>query len=119
MFALLNSYLIFLLASLIDHFLSKRFSWNVIIKQEGRAGSVDYCEGSRKIRFDWEFGGGNVVVILRWSSAFDWEVQNPWAAGRKREIMERIAQEVIRQKAHDCVPQFNEAATMIQLSMKG
>ncbi|WP_158218507.1 hypothetical protein [Synechococcus sp. 1G10] len=32
----------------------------------------------------------------------EWSARHPWAAGRRQEILERIAEEVVRQKAPTC-----------------
>ena len=76
--------------------------WRVEISQEGRGGSVVYYEGSNAISCYWEFGGGDVVAFIHVGEPAEWRKKCAWAAERKPEIAERIAKEVIRQRAPTC-----------------
>lgn len=71
--------------------------WSVWIAQSGRGGSIIYREGGREARFDWEFAGGDAVALLLFLAWPDWLPPH-----RRREVMERVAQEAIRQKAPSC-----------------
>lgn len=73
--------------------------WRVEIVQSGRSGSVNYQEPSGSISFYWEFGGGDAVAIISVGNSAAWSSRYPWAAERRREILERVAHEVVRQKA--------------------
>jgi hypothetical protein len=76
--------------------------WSVEVVENGRSGSVAYCENARCISFDWEFGGGDTVAIIWTESSAVWSTRHPWAVERRREILERVAHEVVRQKAPTC-----------------
>jgi len=76
--------------------------WRVEIPTGGRDGYVSYYEGLHATSFYWEFGGGDVVVILHTG------LSSPWSS-RQREMMERVIQEVIRQRAPACKPDIDEA----------
>src|SRR5689334_4027469 len=76
--------------------------WRVELATGGRYGYVGYYEGPGAASFYWEFGGGDVVVIIHIGKASEWSGQYPWAADRRQQIMERLAQEVVRQKAPTC-----------------
>lgn len=82
--------------------------WRVEIVQKGRCGELVYHEGSEVASFPWEFGGSDVVVIIFGGSASEWDRKYPWAADRRREILERVASEAIRQKANSCTASFDE-----------
>jgi hypothetical protein len=71
----------------------------VVIREHGRCGRIDYCEGDQLASVDWEFGGGDVVAIITTTSSDEWDKLYPWAAGRQTEILRRIGTEVVAQKA--------------------
>src|SRR5215468_4041512 len=79
-----------------NHDKQKAGRWSVEIEDGGRAGSIIYREGANEIISDWEFGADDVIAII--TTPPDWSTL-PWAEQRRKEIMERIAHEVIRQKA--------------------
>ena len=85
-----------------------RNHWRVEIPQGARNGYVGYYEGLNAISCYWEFGGGDVVAIVHIGDAAEWRKKFAWAAERKHEITERIAKEVIRQKAPTCVADIQD-----------
>jgi len=72
--------------------------WTVEWEPSGRDGYLFYHEGSHELPFYWEFGGDGMVAIIRIDDPAQLEKRHPWAAERKREIFERVAQEAIRQR---------------------
>ena len=76
--------------------------WSVEVVQSGRSGSVNYHEPSGCISFYWEFGGDDTVAIIWTGDVALWSSRNAWAVERRREILERVAHEVVRQKAPTC-----------------
>jgi hypothetical protein len=76
--------------------------WSVEVTASGRSGSVDYHEDAGSISFYWEFGGGDTVAIIWIEDLATWSTRHPWAVERRREILERVAHEVLRQKAPTC-----------------
>jgi hypothetical protein len=82
--------------------------WRVAITQGGRSGSLTYHEGRDCIPLQWEFGGGDVVAIICAGDARQWEERHPWASRRRREILERVANEVLRQQAPGCEADIRE-----------
>ena len=76
--------------------------WRVEMPLGGRHGYIGYFEGARTALFFWEFGGGVVVAIIHIGSPADWNRLYPWAADRRPEILQRVIQEVIRQRAPNC-----------------
>ena len=60
----------------------------------------------RATSFYWEFGGGDVVAILHTG------LSSPWSR-QQREILERVIQEVVRQRAPTCKADIDETGDYI------
>jgi hypothetical protein len=73
--------------------------WTVEVREDGRRGEVVYREAAGSLSFYWEFGGGDTIAIIDVGSGATWREEHPWTAGRRAEILRRVAGEVIRQKA--------------------
>ena len=74
----------------------------VKIVEQGRSGKIQYSEGwlsSNKCEFYWEFGGGDTIAIVWIPAEEKWDTQYPWAKGRRKKIVEFVAEEVRRMKA--------------------
>ena len=71
---------------------------------KGRSGKVQYTEGSlfntKTCEFYWEFGGADMLATI-WFPKDEsaWDKQYPWAAGRRKEIIDFVAEEVRKQMA--------------------
>lgn len=89
---------------------SKPTDWRVEMPIDGRSGVISYHEGSQVATFDWEFGGGKTVAIIYIGKASEWSQRYPWAASRRQKILERVKQEVIKQRAPTCQADFDEQA---------
>jgi len=90
--------------------------WSVDIETRGRDGTVHYSEGPNRVRFYWEFGGApRIVAIISGVRPGEWDESVPWAKGRRVEIMHRIAEGVIRQKAPGCTAEYFEDRTVIHI----
>jgi len=89
--------------------------WKVSIDEQGRAGTVHYREGNGSISMSWEFGGDDVVAFISFEQDAAWRTRYPWAAERRTEIVRRVAQEVIRQKAPNCRAEIDEQSGWINL----
>jgi hypothetical protein len=76
-------------------------SFTVKIVDEGRAGSVTYCEGTMALALWWEFTTGGAYVWAPSPEQWDayWKESAPGAAGRRDEILARVAAETVRQRA--------------------
>ena len=72
----------------------------------GRDGYITYLEGRHTTSFYWEFGGGDAVVIIHAG------LPSPWSR-QQREIVERVIQEVIRQRAPSCKADIDETGGYI------
>jgi len=91
-------------------------NWSVEIETRGRDGYVYYAEGLDRTRFYWEFGGTpRIVAIISGIEPDSWDNSLPWAKGRRAEIMRRIAEDVIRQKAPGCTPEYFYERTVIYI----
>jgi hypothetical protein len=81
--------------------------WSVVIHEHGRSGRIDYFEGDRRVSVEWEFGGRDVVAFIMSPSREDWDRMYTWALGRHDEILRRIGDEVVVQKAKGCLVDFD------------
>lgn len=70
----------------------------VVIETNGRGGTIWYCEGPLRIRFDWELGGTCLALIwgdslrkLRDSGSLN--------VDRAAEILKFVASQAVAQKA--------------------
>ena len=75
--------------------------YTVTLTERGRTGYADYRDETGSVRFDWEFGG-TVVVIVMVPTPEQWAAKVPWAAHRRAQILERVASEIQRQKCRSC-----------------
>lgn len=64
---------------------------------ELRDGEVLYSDGEHTLRLDVVRDGGVTPFIVKGPSPRDWDEQVPWAAGRRKEVMLRVAEEIGRQ----------------------
>ena len=77
-------------------------NYQVKITQKGRGGWIDYVESEKQLPFGWDFSAIGVEIYV--PSPEEWneycnEHKADWAKDRRTEILERVAQEVCRQKA--------------------
>ena len=89
--------------------------WRVDISERGRTGSVSYTEPAGSVLFTWEFGGGDTVAIIYFDDETSWRSKHPWTTGRRTEILQRVADAVIQQKAPNCRAEIDERAGWINL----
>ena len=90
-------------------------SWSLECKPFGQCGYVFYHEGSHELPLYWEYGGGDTVVIVRVEEPEKFGVRFPWAVGRQRLILERIAQELVRQQAPGSRTEIDESELAIYI----
>lgn len=77
-------------------------------EQSGRAGLITYVEGDTRIVFDWEFAGGNGVVIIFVPNPGQWEKATGTPLARRQEILEFVSECVIRDQAPGCRYEIGE-----------
>ncbi len=82
--------------------------WSVECEPVGQSGYFFYHEGSRELPLYWEYGGEDVVVIVRADDPSKFTIRYPWIIGREREILGRVAGEVVRQRAPTCKAEIDE-----------
>src|SRR6266498_3749840 len=89
-------------------------NWRVTMTGRGRSGNVMYAEGGgRQAQFYWEMGGGDVVFLISGLPPQSWDSELPWAKGRRREILERVADTIILQEAPNCRAELGDDDTTI------
>lgn len=74
----------------------------VKVIQQGRSGTVQYTEGwlmRNTCAFPYEFGGGDTVATVWFTPEDKWDDKYPWAAGRQKEIVTFVAEELRRTQA--------------------
>jgi len=86
----------------------------VSIEDRGRCGTVTYHEAGHRLACYWEFGGSDAVAIVQCGAAADW-ARHPWALGRRADILQFIADEVVRQKAPGCLAEIDPGTGVILL----
>jgi len=79
----------------------------VVIETTGRGGSIWYCEGPLRIRFDWEFGGTCVALIFG-DSLRELRDSGSVTVDRAREILSFVARQAVAQKATSCAFDIDE-----------
>ena len=84
--------------------------YQVKITHIGRSGWVNYLEGDKVLSFGWDFSAIGVEIYV--PSPEEWnkycnEHKADWAKDRRTEILERVAQEVCRQKAKNAKVRIN------------
>jgi len=75
--------------------------YEVEINQTGRGGTINYIEEEKSLPFDWEFSMVGADIFVPTSSEWDSYCEKhlaDWAKGRRQEILERLSQEVRKQK---------------------
>ena len=85
------------------------------ISERGRTGSVCYTEPAGSVLFTWEFGGGDTIAILYFDDETSWRSKHPWTTGWRTEILQRVADSAIQQKAPRCRAKIDERAGWINL----
>jgi hypothetical protein len=81
-------------------------TYKVEIEQTGRGGTVIYFEDAGSLSFDWEFAINGVDMFVATPEQWDANCRSRnagWAEGRRLEILERVTEEVRRQKATSAV----------------
>jgi hypothetical protein len=69
--------------------------WNLRVERKGRGCLIVYREGTNQIDFDFELGDAGTIYC---PPSADWDQKFRWAAGRRREIMERVGAEFVRRE---------------------
>ena len=90
------------------HMKPSRENWSLECKPVGQTGYFFYHEDARELPLYWEYGGGDTAVIVRVDDPSMFSLRFPWAVGREREILERVAHELIRQQAPTCRADIDE-----------
>jgi hypothetical protein len=70
----------------------------VEVISHGRSGLVHYREGGNAHTFDWDLGGGDVILVVYVPTPAAWDAAVPWAARRRTEVLERLARILCRQQ---------------------
>ena len=93
-------------------------NWSLECEPVGRDGYIFYHEDSRELPLYWEYGGGDVVLIVRVDAPTKLAIRWPWVVGRERRILERVARELIRKKAPTCSADIDEKNLCVYLREK-
>jgi hypothetical protein len=74
----------------------------VTYTQEGRGGKIYYRDAGILIEFDWEFAGGNAVILFSIPEEKHWEAITKTPLSRREEILKFVANRVIADQAPGC-----------------
>ncbi len=72
------------------------------ITSKGPAGKIHYTEGFLKkntCEFYWEYGGEDTVATVWFPTEEKWAAAYPWAAGRRKQILEFVAVQARKEMA--------------------
>lgn len=78
------------------------------IEQSGRGGSITYKEEDKRAVFGWEFSMGGVTIFV--PTLEQWDNEFPWAAGRRAEVLLRVAEGVKWRKAPTATYEIDDDA---------
>ena len=95
--------------------MSKESQWKVTIETRGQAGIINYTEEKNIIKFNWEFGAHDIIAFIWKYDSEQRDKSYPWAVGRKKEILKRVAEEVIKQRAQNCRAEIEYERTTIKI----
>jgi hypothetical protein len=84
-------------------------SWTIDFVDEGRSGTITFRDAGGAQSFYWEYGGGDVVVII--TACKDASS----SAARRNAILQRVANETIHKRAPGTVAEIDYAAGRILL----
>jgi hypothetical protein len=79
--------------------------WDVRVERMGRGGPITYTEGTQEVQFDFELGDAGIIYC---PPSEGWDHRHPWAAGRRSEILDRVAAEFIRREFRGCRFEFEQ-----------
>lgn len=65
----------------------------------GRSGSVHVAIDGCRLRFYWEYGGGNCIAMVAVPTAMEWSVLDPHRAFERDSFLAGLAREIAR---HEC-----------------
>jgi len=88
----------------------------VRVEARGRTGTVTYREAGHELVCHWEFGG-DVVAIVQCGDVARWQAY-PWALARRSEILQFVADEVVRQQAPGCRAEIDPVSGDILLHQR-
>lgn len=84
-------------------------SHSVDVTASGPSGMVHYREGALHSHdFYWEFSGGDVVASVSVPNPATWDRTIPWAAGRRDEVLGRVAEALCRRQCHGCMARVGD-----------
>lgn len=80
----------------------KAMDYKVRIAQSGRGGTIYYAENAKELPFSWEFATDGALLFVpspqHWNDFCDRNDLSQ-AQNRRDEILERVSEETVRQKA--------------------
>ena len=69
---------------------------------EGRGGHILYTNNGQTIKFEFDFGAGNCVVIIYIPTIERWENETKTNISYRQEILNFLCQQVIKDQARGC-----------------
>ena len=69
---------------------------------EGRGGYVIYKDEVGELKFFFEYGGGNCVVIIYVPSINDWANKTKRPLTQRQTVLTFVAERSIKDQAHNC-----------------
>lgn len=75
------------------------FSGNVAMERNGRNGYVHVVVDGHRLRFYWEYGGGNCIATVAVPNPADWNTLDPHREFERDAFLAGLAREIAR---HEC-----------------
>jgi len=75
------------------------FSGRVSVEKHGRCGFVHVAIGSHRLRFQWEYGGGDCIAVLAVPDPAEWRDLHPHREFERDAFLAGLAREIAR---HEC-----------------
>jgi len=85
--------------------------FSVEVESSGRAGNIIYTENGQSLKPGWELTMNGTQICAPTTSMWDDFCEREkaeWAKGRRREILERVAEETRRQKCPSARAEIDE-----------
>lgn len=90
--------------------IAARFARKLEYHSEGRAGKIIYSEGTVRLSFYYEFGGGDCVAYIDIPDKTDWEKETGLSLDKREDIIDFIARTALQDQVSNGYYEITEKA---------